>query len=415
MKFDTIIIGGGLSGLVCGITLAEKGKRTAVISAGQSCLHYFSGSFDLLGYDAKENVVVNPLDAIKSIDSAHPYYKIGEEKIKTFSSDFVRLLGDASVKVKGNVEKNHFRFTPIGMQKPTWLTLDEYVTSEIDGVLPWKKVVLVNVNGFFDFPAEYFATGLKSCGAECTVKILEMSGLKERRQSPSEMRATNIAKILFNENAIEELAKNLNNISEGFDAILFPSVLGLDSSNEVAALRAQMKKPLYVVATLPPSVPGVRVQTLLRKHFVKLGGMFFSGDMVMDGVWNCDVLKNVHTSNLPDEDLEAENFVLASGSFKSRGILSDYNKVYEPIFHLDVDAIKERTEWYDTNVFNAQPYMKFGVSTDKMFHALRGGKMIKNLYAAGSVLSGHNTVKQGDGTGVSIMTALAVANTILNK
>ena len=49
MNFDTIIIGGGLTGLTAAIASAERGERTAIISAGQSALHFSSGSFELLG------------------------------------------------------------------------------------------------------------------------------------------------------------------------------------------------------------------------------------------------------------------------------------------------------------------------------------------------------------------------------
>ena len=40
--------------------------------------------------------------------------------------------------------------------------------------------------------------------------------------------------------------------------------------------------------------------------------------------------------------------------------------------------------------------------TDKDFHVTKDGKNIENLYAIGSVLSGHNSIKHADGTGFII-------------
>ena len=66
-------------------------------------------------------------------------------------------------------------------------------------------------------------------------------------------------------------------------------------------------------------------------------------------------------------------------------------------------------------MFEAQPYMNFGVSTDGCLRAMKDRKPVENLYAAGSVLSGCNSLKEGSGAGVAIISALHVSESILKK
>ena len=49
MSYHTLIVGGGLSGLTCGIALARHGKRVAIVNAAPSSLTLSGGSMELLG------------------------------------------------------------------------------------------------------------------------------------------------------------------------------------------------------------------------------------------------------------------------------------------------------------------------------------------------------------------------------
>ena len=138
------------------------------------------------------------------------------------------------------------------------------------------------------------------------------------------------------------------------------------------------------------------------------------GDSVVSGEFVDGRLKSIKTNNHGDTAFEADNFILASGSFFSKGLVADLDGVNEPVFGLDVDSLDIRSDWYRRNLFDAQPYMSFGVATDGNFRVKKEGDVVENVYAAGSVLSGFHPMKQGCGAGVSILTALHVSNTILN-
>ena len=143
MKFDVIIIGGGLSGLTAGIALVEAGKDVALVSAGQSTLHFGGGSLDLLGYDEQGNEVKNPLDAISNLSGTHPYKKI--EDVSRLAGVSKKVLERAGLATAGEANHNHWRVSPIGALLPTWLSLEGMATVEDAGTMPWKQVALVNV------------------------------------------------------------------------------------------------------------------------------------------------------------------------------------------------------------------------------------------------------------------------------
>lgn len=409
MKFDTIIIGGGLTALTAGISLAKKQKRVAIISSGQSTLHFNHGSIDLLGYDNDGNEISHPLDAINSLPTNHPYHKV-RNNFEIFVNEARQLLEETSVKVNGHILTNHYRISPIGELLPTWLTVDGLASLDSKKA-PWQNVILANVKGFLDFQVNFIKPALEKLGTNVTFKTFTTSKLERARQSPSEFRATNIAKYIDEDDA-NEIADKINNI-ETADAVLLPAVFGFDN-NVLTKLRKKANMPVELLATMHPSVTGIRLSNLLRRHFQTLGGIFFQSDIVTGAEIKNRRVQFVTTQNLVEEHMEAQNFILATGSFMSRGLRSNYKEIWEPVFNLDVDYAKERKDWHNDQFHGEQPFMSFGVRTDNMLHGIKNGVAIENLYAAGSVLSGNDFIKFRDHEGVDMLTALQVASQVAN-
>lgn len=414
MRMDTVIMGGGLSALTCGITLAKHGKSVAIVASGQSTLLFNGGSMELLGsIDGQE--VTAPLEAVATLPDNHPYRKIGTERIASLASEAKQLLDDAGINMEGRPDANHWRITPMGVAKPAWLTLSDHMRIDDLSHLPAKRVALMAIRGYLDQPNSMLAQGLRSLGMEVKVVEFTTSDITSLRRSPSEMRATSLAKHLMSNSALQRVAEQINALAAEADLVLLPSVLGQNDDNDFRTLQSMVNKPLRLVATLPPAVAGMRMQAQLRHYFRMLGGTYLMGDTAVSGTFDQDRLTAVTTAKLGDMPLKADHFVLATGSFVSRGLMADYERVYEPVLGVDVDADADRECWTRFGVLNAQAYTQYGVATDNSLRCLIEGKPITNLRAIGSVLSGHDAIKMGDGTGVSMLTALAAAHDIIGR
>ena len=414
MRMDTVIIGGGLSGLTCGIALAKRGKRVAIVASGQSTMLFNGGSMELLGsIDGK--AVTAPLEAITTLPQDHPYSKIGADRIASLAERAKRMLNDAGIDMEGNANANHWRITPMGIAKPAWLTLNDHLRIDDLANLPAKRLALMCIRGYFDQPNAMLAQGLRDLGFEVDTIEFSTDDITALRRSPSEMRATSLAKRLGSNNALQRIADQVNNLATDADMVLLPSVFGQNDTDDFQTLQSMVKKPLRLVATLPPAVAGMRMMTQLRHYFRMLGGNYLMGDSAVSGTFDGDRLTAVTTAKLGEIPLKADHFVLASGSFISRGLIADYERVYEPVLGVDVDADSNPENWTSFGVLQPQAYSRFGVATDNMLHCLKQGKTITNLHAIGSILSGHDAVKMGDGTGVSLLTALAAVDHIMES
>ena len=377
MRFDTIIIGGGLAGLTAGIRLQEEGRRTAIVSSGQSALHFFSGSFESL--------------------------KGCPEAEELFDRAGVRLH---------NVPGGR-RLLPGGAFREAVLSLGDVSLLPAEGPIG-KKALIVSFNGYHDFFPELLAGALEKDGTPCIQGIVEMEELAALRKSPTEMRSVNIARVL--DKCPDKFVQKVKELlADGVDTVILPQVFGLDG-DEVPRAISEGLAPLKVifVGTLPPSVPGIRTQNMLRGRYERLGGTFIIGDSVVSGAVHEGVVSSVASHNLDTYRLFADNFILCSGSFFSKGLHSSPTSIEEPVFGLDVEFPEDRSLWYEADFFEPQPYMGIGVKADKDLHPSIGGEKVTNLYVAGAILGASKDGKYGTGAGKAIKSALAAANKILS-
>ena len=407
MKFDTLIIGGGLAGLLCGITLTQQGLRCAIISRGQNGLHFSSGSLDLLDV-AHSDSLTSALSALARQCPEHPYSLIGAEQVIDYARQGENVLANCGIAMQGGTEHLHQRITPLGNLKCAWLSPEEAATGPVAG----QRIAAIGISGFPDFQAHLAAAGLRQAGAQADAIEIELPELDYLRDNASEFRSVNIARVMDEKSRWAPLLAALKPIAARYDRLLLPACFGLQHHQQWRWLNEQLPCPLALLPTLPPSVPGMRMHAALQRYFIKLGGTWLAGDEVAGVSYDGQRVVSVSTRNHGDVPLQTRFAVLASGSFFSNGLIASRDKICEPVFNLDITPLLPRSGWYNNDFFDPQPWQLCGVKTDSSLRGQRSGQQIDNLYAIGGVLGGFDAISQGCAGGVSVITALHAARQI---
>ncbi|PVZ69649.1 glycerol-3-phosphate dehydrogenase subunit GlpB [Pelagibaculum spongiae] len=421
MKYDALIIGGGTAGLSCAIRCLEAGMKTALISEGQNALHFASGSLDLLGALDGEPVH-RPFQVIEKMAETrpnHPYACVGVNRVRDAMNWMAGLLGAEGIEMDGEGESNHLRLGTLGVMRPTWLS--QKTVKRLQPHTNLKSVALITIDGFRDFqPALAVAALRKQFGdkLKITTGSIDLDAFKTVKRNPCEFRSSDIAYILQQGDYLAEIAKKLRNQAQGADLVAIPSVLGVKEGIAMQqSLELQSGLKLTEVPTMPPSLPGIRLADALKARFQALGGVLLQGDRVISGEFEQGQLKSVMTRQQGDQRFRADHFVLASGSYFSKGLVGDRQQIREAIFGLDVIAPVARNEWHSEKFFDpmSHPFMDAGVETNQFLNPSLQGEVIDNLYCVGSVLSGYDPVKEGSGSGVAASTGFYAAEQILEN
>jgi len=425
--YDCLIIGGGLAGLTCGIKCASHGLHTAIISGGMNSLHFSSGSIDIAGYDTKGEVIKKPFDYLKTMvkeNTGHPYAKTGIPGIRGSISFITEKLSQEGINLNSNNDFNHFHITTLGSLKPTYLSQESVFSARVTDIVDsHEKLAILNFKGFRDYYPEQTAANLKKNrlfkDTEIILGNISLPYYMNTEKNLHEFRSIDIARIFETERYLPRIAEEIKKASGGATAVSLPAFIGV---NNYKAIRKKLEdmtgKFIYEIPTLPPSILGLRLDHALKNSFINLGGEYIAGERVVSGSVKKDQVEFLTTRNSGNIPVTSKFYVLTTGSFFSGGLSAGFDTISEPLFGLKVKSDNKRSKWYNSTFFDkkSHPFLGFGVETDNRFNPVsENGKTIKNLFCAGSVLSGYNPVSEGCGGGVAVATGFRCAERIIKE
>ncbi|ENM6576397.1 glycerol-3-phosphate dehydrogenase subunit GlpB [Vibrio fluvialis] len=414
MHYDVAVIGGGIAGYTAAIRSLQAGKKTVLISQGQSALHFSSGSIDVLAKLPDGSPVTHPFDALEALKQQaplHPYNAVGRTTLQKGLEWFRHTLAAANVPLQHQDDlANHGRITPLGTLKATWLS-QPFVYQHRSEV-PFERIVVVSIDSYRDFQPQMLKDNLSQHPDFHAVPIhtvtLSIPGFDGYRRNPNELRSIDIARLLKQEAAWTTLCDGLMRVANRDDLVIMPAIMGNgDGLTLLTKLRATTQLHFHEVPTMPPSLLGIRIEEALSRTFIQLGGIHLKGDKVVNGHFERGRLVSLQTQNLRDMPISAEHYIMATGSYFSQGLHAEQHTITEPVFGLQVTHKPARADWRNPAFFadRSHPFMAFGVETNAQLNPTRNGEAVRNLYCCGSMLAGYDPVFEGCGGGVAIGTA----------
>lgn len=130
---------------------------------------------------------------------------------------------------------------------------------------------------------------------------------------------------------------------------------------------------------------GSKMEAERRNAFRRNGGILLEGDEAIEGLLAGNMIAGVKTRKLLDDVLVADEYYLATGKFFSRGLVSNYLGIVEPVFGLDVVCPQTPAEWIDADFMAEQPFLKAHVATSSEGCGIKNGSPILNLKCIGSI------------------------------
>jgi glycerol-3-phosphate dehydrogenase subunit B len=407
-RADVVIIGAGLAGLSCAAELAEHGASVFVAAKGMATTHWTHGGLDVAG----------PVGAATSSDGVrllaavdgHPYRVLGADTETAVAAHLARASAQG-LPHSGSLEAQLTQIpTAIGALRPAAI-LPLAQAAVLDA---WSDagLLLVGFRRYRDAWAPYAARNLRHArwpGGPSEIRGIEVDlpGLDELHNIAPHVLGRLFEDPAWRSRALAVIAAAL---PAGPWRIGMPAVLGLDAHAEVhAEAERRLGHRVFEMASLPPSVPGVRLFEALRRRILASGGRIQVGFDVVEVERHGRHVVAIHTEAASRTlRIAADAFVLATGGIGGAGVRARHDgTLQERVFGLPV-AAPPRDEWFSEDPLRSHPLEAAGIEVND---DLAPGE-IENVRVIGSALPGMHYLDQRCGDGVALASAHRAARSL---
>ena len=401
MISDVAIIGSELDAFIASIRLKEFGHTANIISNGKGSYLYSSGNIKILDCEYAENkaTILNPFSYINKLANNHPYNLIGQDNVYEsiqwfFNNNFLQSLNYSFT------EENTFTLSPIGIKIPSYALYHKQINYKS---LYKKNISIVNFNNLKDFHPNLIAKSLKK--HVNSLDIIDFSPPDITKHSENSSIALSFDRSGELEKYFFQLKKKLDNKSS---IIIFPAVLGIDNYIQVIEIAEKiLNKKCFEAPTLPPSIPGIRLNKLLEKEVLKYNDIYRGANIGQAKIENNKCLFVLDNFG---RKITAKAFIFANGGVLMGGLkVNDKGIIIEKICNSKV---------FQQNPMNASKSHEAlsalqisGVIVDKNLKPLnQKGDIIENVFFTGRNLSNWNPSLESSSDGVSIASGWHSAN-----
>ena len=413
MIYDTVVIGAGLAGLTAALRLADEGGRVLIVAKGVGSTHLAPATIDVLGFDGR--AVESPAQKLSRFGEAHPQHPYARLSIELIAASIEWLKTRLpAFGYRGGLEENFVLPTAVGAVKRSAVVPETMAAGDLRA---GGRFLFVGL-GLKDFYPAYLADNLGHASADSAVSARAIE-LETSPGGEADVSSVGFARRFEQPTFRNAVVRGLAGQVERDERVGFPAVLGLQDAGKVwRELEEKLERPVFEVATLPPSVSGIRLFEAMTAAVRKAGGRILIGQTVTGAeTSNGRVEAVVVQAAARPTTYRAGSFVLASGGFASGGVqLDSYGKLREAVFDLAVGHAEDGPRFLP-DYLDEQPLDRVGVLVDNGLRPTDGDgrPLYENLHAAGATLAGAVPWREASGNGVSLASGYAAAAAILES